>query len=223
MVCNLKYLREQFNTFNSLYFDGELPVPHLRIGSSRRMLGSVRYRRERRTQTTENQGITLTISNCYDLPQSELDDTIIHEMIHLAIIVSGAKDTSTHGKIFRRTAAEINRRFGRNITVSHKGPLVRAQEKSRGAIIAVCRFRDGTTCLMRPSRTRLFRLRAAILAAREISSAAWYLSANPFFETFPRAMKPKFYRIENETLARELAGAIELDVSATRVRKKIKS
>ncbi len=218
MVCTLKYLRERFDTFNQRCFAGRLPTPRLRIGSSRRTLGSLRFPADRKKQTIAN--ITLTISACYDLPPEELDDTVIHEMIHLAIIVSGAKDTSTHGVLFRRMASEINRRFGRNVTVSHRGPLLAAQKKTRGHIIAVTRFRDGTIGLTRPSKSRLFRLRAAMKTVSGIKSVEWFLTLNPFFETFPRALKPKFWRIDRETLARELSGAIELDVSATRVTKK---
>ena len=59
-----------------------------------------------------------------------LEDTIIHEMIHYHILSNQLQDTSAHGKLFRKMMDDINARFGRNVTISHK-PTEEEREKDR--------------------------------------------------------------------------------------------
>ena len=42
----------------------------------------------------------LRINKRIDLPEQEIEDIIIHEMIHYHIAYNGIKDTSTHGRVF---------------------------------------------------------------------------------------------------------------------------
>ncbi len=222
MIITLKYLRERFRTFNGLCFGGCLPEPRLRVGNARGMLGSVRYKKQRAASgEVRPTDITLTISAFYDLPERETDDTILHEMIHLYIICNRTPDSSVHGELFRKIMNDINLRFSRNITVSHKGALQQSRQKACQNIIAVSELHDGTFCITRASKTRIFRLNKDILRLYDIKSLKWYNTVNPFFNTFPRSIKPKFYRIRQDILSRELSGAIPLTIASSRAERTV--
>ncbi len=218
MIVTLPYLREKFRAFNAMCFNGCLPEPRLRVGKARTMLGNLRYKKEKGwLGTTRYTDLTLSVSTYYDLSQEDLDDTILHEMIHLYIICSHKRDDSAHGPLFRKIMNEINRRFGRHITVSHRGELQKSDTGKCQNIIAVSVFRDGTTCITRAALTKVFLLHREIPRFPEIESVAWYHSRNPYFDTFPRALTPKFYKVGKDILDRELSGALPLKIENGKV------
>ncbi len=46
-----------------------------------------------------------------DLTKKEIDDTLVHEMIHQYIYQNGIKDSSAHGKVFKKFIERINESF----------------------------------------------------------------------------------------------------------------
>lgn len=197
--------------FNEQCFGGSLPVPVLKISNARTMLGSLRYRKERRLLgRTRFSDFTLSISAFYDLPQEEVDDTILHEMIHLFIISRNMKDDSAHGTLFREMMKELNSWFGRHITVSHRGRLPQADQKNSQNIVAVTQFHDGSMGVTRPSMSRIFEINRALHIYYKVESIKWFNSRNPYFNSFPRSLKPKIYKADAETLQTALADAIPL-------------
>ncbi len=213
MICTLIYLRRRFAEFNSLCFGDGLPVPRMRIGSSRRTLGSLSCKRERTMAGgTRVSAFTLTISAFYDLSQQEIDDTILHEMIHLYIMANAVRDTSAHGRVFRGMMNAINARFSRHITVTHKGELRKSDCKATQTVIAVSELDDGTLCVTRPAVTRIRDVCREISKIRKVKKSEWYNSANPFFEKYPRSLSARFYRIEKNVLERELSGAVKVRI-----------
>lgn len=64
----------RFNQFNKEYFNNELKIPNFRISTTKTVLG----------QCSIKKNIpTISISNYYDVEDVELNNTLIHEMIHL--------------------------------------------------------------------------------------------------------------------------------------------
>lgn len=76
----------------------------------------------------ENYDFKLQISTQIDLSECELEDTIIHEMIHYYIGVHQWRDTSAHGRLFRQMMNDINERFGRQVTVSHQSTKAQREQ-----------------------------------------------------------------------------------------------
>ena len=78
-----------------------------------------------------------------------IEDTIIHEMIHYYIGYNRLEDASAHGPLFLSIMNEINRKFGRNLTVSHKSTKEQREQlqdkRSHYHVIAVVNFHDGRT------------------------------------------------------------------------------
>lgn len=121
MKATIPYIQEKFNEFNQQMFDGCLPMLPIKLSKARTFLGILAYRRRRTLSgEIEKYDFRLRISTYHDLPEQELEDTIIHEMIHYYIGIKQLKDTSAHGKIFRKMMKDINERYGRHITISYR-------------------------------------------------------------------------------------------------------
>lgn len=217
MIVNLQYLRRQFDEFNRLIFEGQLPTPRLRVNNSRSMLGCVRYKTKRKFfGKREYYDFSLSISAFYDLSEEVLDDTILHEMIHLDILSNHMVDDSAHGPLFRQKMAEINKQFGRHITISHKGKLDQApKEKPVQNILAVSLLENGTWGITRPSQSKIFDLYRDLPKYFPVKDIRWYNSRNAFFNSIPRSLTPKIYKIEKDVLEKELQDAIELEFVIT--------
>lgn len=218
MTITLAYLKERFRTFNEECFGGDLPVPTLRVGSARTMLGSLCYKKERRVLGNNRcTDFTLSISSFYDLPQEEIDDTLLHEMIHLYIASRNLKDDSSHGRLFRQKMDELNSRFGRHINVSHRGKLEKAEHGYSQNIIAVVRMQNGNIGVMRPSRTRILEIIRTINLYYKVESISWYFSTSSYFDTLPRSLKPRVYRVDSGKLKAALVEAIPLKIENNRI------
>lgn len=70
-------------------------------------------------------------------------------MIHYYILSRQIQDTSAHGRHFRALMCDINRKFGRNITVTHKiadgeGAAKMADTRRRWRVVALIDYSDGS-------------------------------------------------------------------------------
>lgn len=61
----------------------------------------------------------------YDLSVRDIDDTLVHEMIHQYIIQNGLKDTSPHGLIFKEFMRRINEAFPDDVNITISAPILR--------------------------------------------------------------------------------------------------
>ena len=101
MDITIAYLKAAFNKYNEEIFGNTLPIPNLRVSNAKQRLGSMSYRIQRVWGKT-HRSFTISISNYYDTPQSLIEDTLIHEMIHYEIAYKNLKDTSAHGTLFAK-------------------------------------------------------------------------------------------------------------------------
>lgn len=192
MKATLEFVQDRFDEFNRLCFEGKLPPVPLRISNARTYLGVCRYRKRRRLLGGyEMYGFSISISARFDLPETEIEDTIIHEMIHYYIWQNGIRDTSAHGQVFRRMMDNINRTYGRHITVSHKGsPQLREQAvdtRPRPHVIVLVTFRDGRTGIkvLPYKRKNVLRYRRGVMASGQIEKMVFYGTEEPWFNRFP--------------------------------------
>ena len=133
-------------------------------------------------------------------------------MIHYSILSRQHKDESAHGPLFRRMMDDINRRFGRHITVSHRRT---AEDNARDTAVRqhlVCRvrFRDGRSGLTVAAHTRLLPLWDALAGWSEVGEFRWYVTRDPFFNRFPRSKVVKVYRVDDAELEEHLRSAVPL-------------
>lgn len=178
-------------------FQGSLKPLPIRLSRARTFLGQLAYKRKRTfLGKWRYSDFEFRISTLLDMPEKLLEDTIIHEMIHYYILSNQIRDTSAHGEVFRRMMNEINARYGRNVTVSHRRTSQEreADVQDRQHFVCAIRFTDGEWGMVIPAKTRLFYFWDALQRVPRIAEQKWYVSHNPYFNRFPRVQTLKTYR-----------------------------
>ena len=126
----------------------------------------------------------------------------IHEMIHYYIHFNGIKDTSAHGKVFRQMMNDINQRFGRNITITHKSTPEQKQQLANSRkswhVVAVVKFHDGRSGIkvLPRIRQRIIAYRNGVLMSREIKSVDFYITNDPYFNAYPNSSALKVHILD---------------------------
>ena len=221
MIADIDYIRNKFIYFNELCFDGRLPLLPIKIFNSRRSLGMLRFVKRRKLNGTWHYSdFEFRISTKIDRPEDVVIDTILHEMIHYYILYNQMQDSSPHGHLFKSKMYEINRKFGRNITVTHKATSEEQNldTEHRNHLVCVMDFKDGKRAVMIAARSRLFSLWDSVEKWSAVEKSVWYWSVDPFFNRFPRALTLKAYKVDAEELSRHLANARPLERVGTTIR-----
>ena len=192
MIATLDFLVKRFETFNHAYFDGALPPVPIKLGRAVRSLGSCTYKKRRKLfGKTEYYDFCIHVSTRYDLPEEELEDVLLHEMIHYEILVNQRQDTSAHGRLFRARMKQFNEQYGRHISVSHRHalPPVAAPKDAKPQVVALVRMKDGRTGVKRlpADQRRISAYRRGLLRSGEVASVDFYLSDDPYFLRFPKS------------------------------------
>ena len=150
MKATIPYIEQKFEEFNRQMFGDKLPKIPVELRDAKTFLGQCVYKKRRKPfGKTDLYDFRLRINNRVDLPEREIEDTIIHEMIHYYIGYNKLKDASAHVPLFLGIMNEINRNFGRNLTVSHRSTKEQREQlqdkRSHYHVIAVVTFHDGRT------------------------------------------------------------------------------
>ena len=122
MQPTVDYIQSRFDEYNTRYFGGTLPPIPIKLSHARTFLGKVTFVRHRTWLfgSVRNEKFVLRINTRFDLPEELIEDTILHEMIHYYIAVNQIRDTSAHGRLFRREMKRINAEGYRHITISYR-------------------------------------------------------------------------------------------------------
>ena len=89
MTANEVFVKDTFVRFNAELFRSELPMPRIRLSRASSFLGKLQYKVNRRGfgRKPVYSDYALIFSTLYDLPQSEWEDVVIHEMIHYMLML----------------------------------------------------------------------------------------------------------------------------------------
>lgn len=214
MRATVQYIEEKFREFNAQMFQGKLPPIPIQLSRAKTYLGACTYKKRRKLfGKTEYYDFKLRISTFLDLSQEELDDTIIHEMIHYHIAVNHLQDTSIHGQLFCQIMQEINERHGRHITISHKTTKEEREQAldqaPRWRAVAVVAFHDGRTGIkVLPYTVRhIESYKSAVTRSPEVKRVDVYLTKNPYFGRFPKSSTLKVHILPPATVAENIRGA----------------
>ena len=195
MIPTLEFVKERFDYFNSILFTPALPPIPIKIGSAGRALGSFRY--PRRYPASKPRGVgecTITISRTYDRPKEDIEDVIIHEMIHYLVWLNRV-DEPAHGPEFRKFMNLINTHFNRNVTVRDTLSDEELSSDSRISlrVVVAARLNDGSFGVACVARTCLAKVKKALDMNNQPHT--WYVSTDPFFNRYPIVRTPKLFRI----------------------------
>ncbi|MBQ0056952.1 MAG: SprT-like domain-containing protein [Bacteroidales bacterium] len=217
MKPTIAFIEQKFDEFNQQMFDGKLPKIPVRLSNAKTFLGMCTFKKRRKLfGKVENYDFQLRFNIRIDLPEEEIEDVIIHEMIHYYIGVNQLKDTSAHGQLFRQMMNGINTRYGRHLTISHKSTPEQRQQlmdkRQRWRVVAVVRFADGHSGVkvlprVKPTVRNYYN---SVRASRTVSSVDLYLTDNVFFNRFPCSAALNVFKADEEEVQAELKAAIRL-------------
>jgi len=212
MIPTVEYVQKKIGEFNTLVFSSCLPPIPVKLTKARTFLGKVQYKRKRNLfgKVSGNTDFLMRISVMFDLTEKEQEDVILHEMIHYFIAYKGLRDTSTHGKLFRKYMEQINHDFGRNITIRHKalpGTVSPRMKEVRPHYICISLFQDGSQGITVCAKSKVFELYRRLPKHYLIKEMSWYGSLDPFFNKYPRSITPKVYKISQQELDDHIGSA----------------
>lgn len=210
MRPDAEWIRARVAEWNVRCFGGALPVLPVRLSNARSFMGKVSYvTRSLPGGRRRHTDLVLHISTCFDLDEETLVDTILHEMIHCEILLSGKRDNAPHGHLFRARMADINRLHGRHITVTHRltSDESASDIRHRHHLVCISRFSSGGYGVTRVARTRLFELWDAMLTLPGVERVQWIWTTDPWFGRYPRSTRPVAYKADASRLRAHLDGA----------------
>lgn len=218
MKPTIDFLHEAFRRFNSEIFSDELPRILLQIGHARTAVGKMIFRRHVKpdgsvSKTPEK----IRISDYYDYEQPELEDILIHEMIHYYIAYRGIVDTSSHGEIFTRMMREINIRHRRNIEIKSTqrstDKLTTSGNLASPKYIVVCKMTSGRTLIAAVARSRIGQICREMTDWDEVEDFQFRLCFNPIISRYPAVRSAKLYNVSQSRLEMLIQDSIPLEVS----------
>ena len=221
MIATLEYIKNKFKEYNDQMFEGKLQPLPFKLSTARTFLGQVRFYQEKQPDgTMRYMNFQFVISTKVDLPEAEVEDTIIHEMIHYWILSNQMQDTGPHGDIFKAKMKEINMKYNRNLSIVHETTKEETdQDKEvRQHLICVSRLRNGKRGVTVATKTRLFQLWDEMPTFPKMAEFKWVVSTDPFFNRFPRCTSAKIYPVPSEELDEHLKDAKELIRSGNSIR-----
>ena len=224
MKATIPYVEKKFEEFNRLMFDGRLPMLPIELSDAKTFLGVCVYKKRRTLLgKTVCYDFKLRINTRIDLDEAEVEDIIIHEMIHYYIGYHGIVDTSAHGRVFREMMKGINERFGRHIRVSHKPTAEQKEQlygdKRRWYMVAFVVFKDGRTGIKVLPRIAEKVVNYYNVVGREstIEGIELYRTDDVFFNRYPSSSALRVHYIDRAEAERHLAGAERWVCDGTRI------
>lgn len=230
MKATIPYVEHKFEEFNRQMFGGKLPHTPIELSHAKTFLGQCVCKKRRSLfGRTELYDFRLRINARPDLEEHKLEDVIIHEMIHLYIGIHQLEDTSAHGALFRKMMDDINKRFGRHVTVSHKSTETSREQmadtRRRWHVVAVVGFHDGRTGIKVLPRIvqRICHYYSSVLSSREVQGVKLYMSNDTFFNRFPNSSALKVHFMDPSVLSEHLTGAERMECDGQTIKRHISS
>ena len=223
MIATIDYVERKFKEYNEQMFEGKLKPLPFKLTTARTFLGQVRCFREKNPDDTWHyMNFQFNISTKVDLPEREVEDTIIHEMIHYYILSNQIQDTGPHGEIFLRIMKEINVKYNRNLSVTHKTTEKEKDQDTeiRQHIICVTRFKTNQIGITIANKSKLFQLWDELPKVPKVAECNWYVSNDPFFNRYPRASTVKIYPISRADLEEHMKDFKQLVRSGNNIKVK---
>lgn len=220
MRPTVEYLQKQFTFLNNQCFEGKLKPVKIVLSNASTFLGRLCFVRKRVWGKVRLSDFLIRISVRYDMEESVIIDTLLHEMIHYYIASFNIKDTSSHGEVFQKIMNALNARFGYHLSITHKvvdGTAMAEQkakerEMKRTAykrhFIGVAQLHDGNTYVLQAASTRVRMLDRLLRQYYPIKSLQWYGSISPFWNKYPNCITPKLYAIDKADLEKELLNMV---------------
>lgn len=200
---SIPLLKEKFDYFNKQIFQDTLPPIQLKISRTRSKAGCFSFQSKKGVVGKEViSDLSISISECFDFEENELEDVLIHEMIHYYIFHKGLRNVRPHGKEFKYLMDRINQLYGRHIVVSfRKGELKADTTRSRRRvhIVALITFKDGHVGLKVLTRIedKIVKYYNTFKAYSPVSKVELYATDDAYFDSYPHSCSLRYHPIDN--------------------------
>ena len=118
-----RYWRERIGDAGIWYADGFMPVKFIVRKRSKTYDGLFCRKRVAVGSERGCEDQIIFYQQYADISVQEIDDTLVHEMIHQYIYQNGIKDSGVHGKVFKELMCRINQAFGGELTIRVSGGI----------------------------------------------------------------------------------------------------
>ncbi|HEY9551896.1 MAG TPA: SprT-like domain-containing protein [Prevotella sp.] len=204
MQASLEWMEQWFAVFNREYFGGSLPLPRMRVSHSRTRLGSMSCKRRTVFGRSKYSDYALHLSDYYDLTERELQNVLLHEMIHYSIAYTGVRDSSPHGTVFRGMMEALNSRYGWDIRISTpmrgKQSATMRPRKPKQFLVLAMALNDGRQMLSVVNPRYAAALNQQLRTVIGLKHHGWYTTQDDYFFGFPQVrslrgklVAPDFY------------------------------
>lgn len=218
MEITIPYIRKKFEEFNQQMFAGKLPMLPIKLSNAKTFLGMCCFKtRKCQNGKAEHYDFTLRMNTRIDLTEQEIEDTIIHEMIHYYILYFKLPDTGPHGKLFQEIMNGINQKYGRHLAISHKSTKAQREQavdtRKRYHVIAVVSLHDGKTGIKVLPRVlpSILKYYNTILTSEQVDSIQLYMSCDIFFNRFPCSSAFNVIFLEQKEIMEHLKDAEKME------------
>ena len=126
MIPTVTFLQRMFNVFNARFFDNQLPHIDIKLCKTKRVFGKFVYIKG----GCRDLPVRIEISQYFDYPQKNVEEVLIHEMIHYYLCVHNIREKDPHGLYFMAVAAGINKASDYNISATYVGEKTNINRKS---------------------------------------------------------------------------------------------
>lgn len=210
MTPTVELLRAWFADFNVRYFGGALPMPLLKVSNARTTLGQFSRRKVRGglLGLRSADECCISVSRYYDIAERELQNILLHEMIHFSISRGKVRDTSPHGVLFHREMDRLNAQ-GWHISVSTntKGWAVSGGKRRSLRCVVVAATSRG--CYIAAVQRPYVRAVDGVLArVGGFEQRRWYYTNDDYFQSLPLVRTPRLRRV-GEAEFREVCARLE--------------
>lgn len=226
MKATIPYIEKKFEEFNQQMFAGRLPKPPIELSDAKTFLGMCVYKTLKGVNGKEEKyDFRLRINTRIDLPEAEIEDTIIHEMIHYFIGVKQMEDSSAHGPLFLHMMNTINEKFDRHLTVSHKGTKEQNEQAidttPRWHVIAIVRFKNGKLGIKVIPRVlpRILTYYNKMSENKDVLEVKLYMSNNPYFNRFPNSGALNAVYADEPEIAEQLKDAEKMECDGKNIKR----
>lgn len=213
MRPTLEYLKDKFEYYNRLCFDGSLPMPSIKLNMRYSEMGVTKYREMISADGVKHYGdFSIEISVRRDLPEEEYIDTLVHEMIHYYIAYNHIVDDSTHGQVFCQKMKYITDTFGIKISIAFDADdeyLVNTVSRIR--YVCVAEFDDGRMGLSVVAKNKIFALWKQMPQIEGVRSVWWYVTNRAIFDKYPVMVSPALIITDADKIHHYLTGAYLLE------------
>ena len=214
MKATIPYIEQKFEEFNQQMFAGQLPKLPIELSDAKTFLGVCAFKtRKGKDGKKICYDFKLRINTRIDLPEAEIEDTIIHEMIHYFIGYNQLEDASAHGPMFLHMMNSINAKYGRHLSVSYKVTKEQREQaidaKQHWRVVAVVKFKDGRYGIKVLPRIqqRIVNYYTKVGSSKDVERVDLYMSNNVYFNRFPNSSVLNAHYVDIEEINKNMKGA----------------